>query len=213
MEALSSSMQGLFEDAPFLTHVQSGQGLELDLLDMSLQDFISAASPSPSSTSSAQLRKQAPPVPGGLYDPDPKMRGKNALSAKANREKKRAEQEALLARLARFEQLEKAWAAEKAGLMDQMALAQAEVASLKTLLLTQSQWGSLLTVLTQSDKDCAEPASGSSGKRPAADAGADAPPAKRQRRLTTAAAPAASSVGAPGSVIVPLHINLVLHAA
>lgn len=110
-------MQGLFEDAPFLTHVQSGQGLELDLLDMSLQDFISAASPSPSSTSSAQLRKQAPPVPGGLYDPDPKMRGKNALSAKANREKKRAEQEALLARLARFEQLEKAWAAEKAGLM------------------------------------------------------------------------------------------------
>ncbi len=210
--------------------------LLLEPSPVSSSSFSSGSSPDFNGYAGVPVR--APPVPGGLYDPDPRQRGKNALNAKANREKKKAEQQALQRRLAAFEAAERAWHAERAALNERLALAQAEVASIKTLLATQTAWGSVLSVLTQSDnlslvvgaeKENEEASAASSSFPPsissaAAAASSSSSSSSSSRSKRRAAEPSGdarpakrAATKAPAStatdVVVPLHINLMIRSS
>ena len=95
----------------------------------------------------APRRKRAGPVPGGLDDPREDLRGRNAMLAKLQREKKKQEMAALTSRLQDLETEQQVWAAERARLQEQVAAAQAEAAELRARLAGQAL----------GDEDAAEP--------------------------------------------------------
>ena len=84
-------------------------------------------------------RRRETPWRGGLDDPDPEQKGRNALMAKRNRERKKTLMAELTARVAQLETERTGWAVEQAGLLQQLTAARAEVAALRAALQGQSR--------------------------------------------------------------------------
>jgi hypothetical protein len=92
------------------------------------------------------------PVRGGLSDPDPKQKGRNARMAKLNRDRKRQQIGELELSLSEVTAQRDKISSDCAALEAQLETAQAEILSLRSLLEHQSVWGSLIDVVTASDK-------------------------------------------------------------